>query len=149
MRGREQLRIKRKICSHESSLNLMHVLTINYQFSAKPTAVEKVTESFQQPDDEVPRQPEPEPGTLVAAYSCLHEGNWYREREEFSTGPNNCAICLCVNGQIKCNNESCPRIPKTTTTTTTTTQAPTTTEIVGVGERGIPGKNIAYSALIL
>lgn len=112
----------------------------------QPTT-EEVTEKFQQPEDEV-LKPEPEPGTLVAPFSCLHEGAWYRERQEFTAGPNNCAVCLCVSGQVKCNNESCPRIPKTTTpkpTTTSTTTTTTTTEApiidaAGLGDRGNPGK---------
>lgn len=79
---------------------------------------------------------------LSAPFSCLYKGNWYREREEFREGPDDCSICLCVNTQVKCNDESCPR-------ETTTTPAPTTPFSVGPkgdggqagepGERGQPG----------
>lgn len=81
----------------------------------------------------------------LAPFSCLHDGQWYREREEFRLGVNGCSICLCVNTQVKCNDESCPRL--TTTTTTTTTPATTTPFIDGpkgdygvVGDRGEAGE---------
>lgn len=58
-------------------------------------------------------------------------------------GPDGCSICLCVNTQVKCNDESCPR----STTTTTTTPATTTPFVDGPrgdlgysGDRGEPGE---------
>lgn len=86
-----------------------------------------------------------------APFSCFHEGQWYREREEFKEGPDGCSICLCVNTQVKCNDESCPKA----TTTTTTTSAPTTPFVDGprgdsgytgergeIGDRGQPVRTI-------
>lgn len=65
----------------------------------------------------------------------------YREREEFRAGPDDCSICHCINQQIRCNDEACPR------PTTTTTPAPTTPFVDGprgdagyTGERGDPGE---------
>ena len=84
----------------------------------------------------------------------MHNGEWYRERQEFREGPNDCSICLCVNTQVKCNDESCPR-ETTTTTTTTTTPAPTTPFSVGPrgnggragdpGDRGEPGTPVIFT----
>lgn len=72
---------------------------------------------------------------LTAPFSCLRDGQWYREREEFREGPDGCSICLCVNTQVKCNDESCPR-----STTTTTTPATTTPFVDGPrGGEGYPG----------
>lgn len=79
---------------------------------------------------------------ILAPFSCLHEGQWYREREEFREGQDGCSICLCVNTQVKCNDESCPRpAPETTTT-----PVPTTPFVDGhrgepgySGDRGEPG----------
>lgn len=66
----------------------------------------------------------------------MHKGQWYRERQEFKEGPDDCSICLCVNTQVKCNDESCPR----ETTTTSTTPAPTTPYDIGPrGETGYSG----------
>lgn len=131
-----------------------------FMLSARqPNRVEATTRVFQQPDDEIPRTSAPEAiqgkiqnvvllklshgNAFAAPFSCHHEGNWYREREEFREGPDDCSICLCVNTVVKCNDESCPR--STTTTTTTTTPAPTTPfgprgEIGNNGERGDAGE---------
>lgn len=80
---------------------------------------------------------------FLAPFSCLHKGNWYREREKFREGPDDCSECICENGKVNCNDESCPR----STTTTTTTPAPTTPFSTGpkgdggyTGERGEPGE---------
>lgn len=83
---------------------------------------EDTTEVFRLPDDEVDqsRTVQPEVASILAPFSCLFEGTWYREREEFRMGQDQCSICLCVNGQVKCNDESCPRTtPKPPPTTTT------------------------------
>lgn len=82
---------------------------------------------------------------FLVPFSCLYKGNWYREREEFKTGPDGCSVCLCVNTEVKCNDETCPR---PTTTTTTTAAPPTTTPFVDgprgndgyTGDRGDPGE---------
>lgn len=93
--------------------------------------------------------------SIVAPFSCLYEGTWYREGEEFRSGPNGCSICRCVGGIVKCNDETCPRSTTTTTTTTTTPRptrrptstttapAPTTPEYddSGLGPRGGPGNS--------
>lgn len=82
---------------------------------------EETTEVFRQPDDEHEVRTERlEVGSILAPFSCLFEDTWYREREEFRMGQDQCSICLCVGGQVKCNDESCPRTtPKPPPTTTT------------------------------
>lgn len=78
---------------------------------------------------------------FAAPFSCHYKGNWYRERQEFKEGPDDCSICLCVDTVVKCNDESCPR--STTTTSTTTTPAPTTPFYNGprgeLGNEGVRG----------
>lgn len=70
--------------------------------------------------------------SFLAPFSCLYKGNWYREREEFREGFEDCSICLCVNTVVKCNDESCPR---------STTAPPTTTFIPGpIGDYGSSGE---------
>lgn len=78
-------------------------------------------------------------------------GNWYREREEFRSGFEECAICICVNGNVKCNDEECPLtgnvnvnvVPPTTTTTTTRAPQYDRASLLGprgeVGDAGNPG----------
>lgn len=120
----------------------------------RPALIDDTTEIYNQPEDEVPANPI-QVESIVAPFSCLYEGTWYREREEFRSGPNGCSICLCVGGQVKCNDESCPRETTSTTTSTTTPrptrQRPTTTTTTttttpipmyddsGVGPRGGQG----------
>lgn len=135
-------------------INILYFSSLSTARQPEPV-VEATTVIFQQPEDEVPRARQPEPESIIgnllrrhwmnvgmnldyfsAPFSCLHEGNWYREREEFREGPDGCSICLCVNTQVKCNDESCPR--DTTTTTTTTTPPPTTTPFID-GPRGESG----------
>lgn len=66
-----------------------------------------------------------------APFSCLYNGKWYREREEFYEGFEDCSICLCINTVVKCNDESCPR---------STTPLPTTTFSPGpIGTIGSEG----------
>lgn len=96
--------------------------------------VEETTVVFRQPPDEIPQ-------TFVAPYSCRYEGQWYRENEEFRTGVNDCSVCICIDTEVKCNDDNCT--PPTTTTTTSTTQAPlpaTTPFVPGpIGEIGARG----------
>lgn len=73
-------------------------------------------------------------------------GNRYREREEFRSGFEDCAICICVNGNVKCNDEECPltgNVPPTTTTTTTQAPQYDRASLLGprgeVGDAGNPG----------
>lgn len=78
----------------------------------------EATTAFQQPPDEVP-QPISQP------FSCHFQGNWYREGEEFQMGANGCSSCICIDTEVKCNDDNCPK--PTTTLRPTTTQIPTTT----------------------
>lgn len=102
------------------------------------------TTVFQQPPDEIP-QP------IVQPFSCHFEDKWYREGEEFRMGPNGCSVCMCVDTDVKCNDDNCP--PPTTTqkptttqrsttqrpTTSTTTEPPTTTTSLPVTLPFVPG----------
>lgn len=78
------------------------------------------------------------PQPLEVPYSCRYEGRWYREGEEFRMGLNGCSICICVDTEVKCNDDNC--VPPTTTTTSTTTTSTISPFIEGGrGEQGPPG----------
>lgn len=98
---------------------------------------------------------------------CEYEGKRYRQLEKFTSGVNGCAQCLCVDGNVNCDESKCqilveppetptidvaptvveqplPPIPTTTTTTTTTTPKPV---VVAQGnEKGPTPADLAYYA---
>lgn len=92
--------------------------------------MEQSTVVFRQPADEMP-QP------LEVPYSCRFEGRWYREGEEFTMGQDGCSVCICVDTEVKCNDDNC--IPLTTTSTTTSTTSTTTQLPFIEGGRGGQG----------
>ncbi|XP_070503028.1 fibulin-1-like isoform X1 [Chironomus tepperi] len=48
--------------------------------------------------------------------SCHFQNKSYREGEEFRLGPNNCSICMCIDTEIKCDDDECmadvPEVPE-------------------------------------
>ena len=45
--------------------------------------------------------------SIVEPISCHFQDKWYREKEEFRMGPNNCSICMCVDTDVRCNDDEC------------------------------------------
>lgn len=74
---------------------------------------------------------------LTASFTCEFEGKRYRANERFTTGDNECAECICIDGRVDCDDAKCHPIlvdppegvtvaSTTTSTTTTTTTTPRT-----------------------
>ncbi|KAG5675964.1 hypothetical protein PVAND_005820 [Polypedilum vanderplanki] len=42
-----------------------------------------------------------------APYTCQYNGRWYREREEFKSGPNDCMTCVCIDTEVACDDREC------------------------------------------
>lgn len=97
----------------------------------------------------------------VAPFTCEFHGKRYRTFEKFSPPHQPCAECICVDGEVKCNEEKCispdadddsfvvekesESPPEPTTpwpaATTTTTERP---RIVVSGEKGPTVPDIGY-----
>lgn len=80
---------------------------------------------------------------ISAPFTCEYEGKRYRSLEKFISGVNGCAQCICIDGNVNCDESKCqilvdppetpsfnvplpprqpsPPLPVATTTTTTTT----------------------------
>lgn len=41
-------------------------------------------------------------------YTCIYEGQSFREDEYFKTGHDGCQLCICQNNQVNCKNDNCP-----------------------------------------
>lgn len=41
-------------------------------------------------------------------YTCIYEGQLFREDEKFKSGPHGCLLCMCQNNQVNCKNDNCP-----------------------------------------
>lgn len=44
---------------------------------------------------------------IVAPFTCEYEGKRYRSEDKFNSGVNGCAQCICVNGQVSCDETKC------------------------------------------
>lgn len=44
---------------------------------------------------------------FAAPFTCEFEGKRYRTYDKFNTGPNGCAQCICINGNVDCNDQQC------------------------------------------
>lgn len=84
---------------------------------------------FQQPVNEIPRQRPPESDNIIgkikhtpqvipldkynatlflsAPFTCEYEGKRYRSHDKFNSGPNGCLQCICIDGNVNCNDQAC------------------------------------------
>lgn len=44
---------------------------------------------------------------FVAPFSCEYEGKRYRSLDKFTSGANNCAQCICIDGRVDCDESKC------------------------------------------
>lgn len=47
---------------------------------------------------------------FIAPFMCELDGKRYRSFENFSSGPDGCAKCLCLDGKIDCDESQCQKI---------------------------------------
>lgn len=45
--------------------------------------------------------------SMVQPFSCHFQDKWYREGESFRMGLNKCSVCMCVDTDIRCNDDEC------------------------------------------
>lgn len=45
--------------------------------------------------------------SIVEPLSCHFQDKWYREGETFRMGLNDCSVCMCVDTEIRCNDDDC------------------------------------------
>lgn len=97
---------------------------------------------------------------FLAPFTCESNGKRYRSLEKFSNGPNGCAKCLCLDGNISCDESQCqtilidppaPNVPlptqkPATKTTTTERIVETFPSLPAQGNEKGPSPDLAYYA---